>query len=295
LKFDRYGEVSVADVLADLKRYDGATLANPLEPEYNGGRNVAKLYANSGKPAIHSFAHGGKTYFLRANKPSSCEEDEPPDDSRLIKPYTISGGAIHWLKQVKHRCVLVPLCDFTARIRECIRWDDGAETTTHFVIEGETCEGRKLPAVEVPSSAFASLGWVTTHWTTDAFVFAGQSIRDHLRAAIQALSGSVNKRSVYGHLGWRKIEDKWYFLHAGGGIGATDRVDIEVRPEKPRMGLYHLGGHSGHSFSETTDDPKVADPLEGVKTPVEDEHAHAKNLDPYGEKKGVFGNYRGIG
>jgi hypothetical protein len=302
LKFDRYGWVSVADVMGDLPRYDGATLADPLEPEYNGGRNVAKFYTNNGKPVIHSFAHGDKTYFLRTGKPHFCEEDEPPEwtregppdeayddgqynDSRLIKPYTVSKGAIHWLKRVKDGCVLVPLCDFTARIKECIHWDDGAETTAHFVIQGETCDGRRLPAVEVPSSAFASLSWVTTHWTTDAFVFAGQSIRDHLRAAIQALSGGVNKRSVYGHLGWRKIEDKWYFLHAGGGIGATDRADIEVRPDKLRMGLYHLGGHSGHSVSENIYRPEVSDPFEGVGAPPQDDHAHAENLDPIGEKK----------
>jgi hypothetical protein len=289
LKLDRHGWVSVGDVLADLKRYDGATLADPLEPDYNGGRNVAKFYTNKGKPVIHSFAHGGKTYFLRTGKSpegiQEADEDDEDNDSKMMKPYIISKGAIHWLKQVKHGCVLVPLCDFTARIKECIRWDDGAETTTHLVIEGETCEGKKLPAVEVPSSAFPALTWITTHWATDAFVFAGQSIRDHLRAAIQALSGEVNKRNVYGHLGWRKIGDEWYFLHAGGGLGATDRADIEVRPDKPRMGLYHLGGHKGHSGSENIYRTEVSDPLEGVNAPAKDDHAQAKNLDPIYEKK----------
>jgi hypothetical protein len=49
------------------------------------------------------------------------------NDSKLIKPYTVSKGAIHWVKQVRDGCVLVPLCDFTARIKECIHWDDGAK------------------------------------------------------------------------------------------------------------------------------------------------------------------------
>jgi hypothetical protein len=61
LKFDKYGWISVADVMADLPKYDGATLADPLEPYYNGGRNVAKFYINNGKLVIHSFAHGSKT------------------------------------------------------------------------------------------------------------------------------------------------------------------------------------------------------------------------------------------
>jgi hypothetical protein len=81
-------------------------------------------------------------------------------------------------------------------------------------------------------------------------------------------------------LGWRKIGDEWYFLHAGGGLGATDRADIEVRPDKPRMELYHLGGHTGHSFSENIYRPEVSDPFEGVKTPVEDDHAPDENLGP---------------
>jgi P4 family phage/plasmid primase-like protien len=65
LMFDKWGAVTVADVLREPGRYDKATLADPLEPDYNGGRNIARFYANEGTPYIHSFAHGGKLYRLR--------------------------------------------------------------------------------------------------------------------------------------------------------------------------------------------------------------------------------------
>ena len=57
-------------------------------------------------------------------------------------------------------------------------------------------------------------------------IFAGQGKKDHLRAAIQMLSGAVpRRRTVYGHLGWRRIGDHWAYLHSGGAIRAGGALD----------------------------------------------------------------------
>jgi hypothetical protein len=66
LQFDDVADpVTVAAVLADPARYDGCTLADPLEGiEY--GRCKAKVMRRSdGTPWIHSFAHGRAVYALR--------------------------------------------------------------------------------------------------------------------------------------------------------------------------------------------------------------------------------------
>jgi hypothetical protein len=57
--------ITVADVLADPARFDGETLADPLEgPEYGTGK--AKVMRRpDGEPWIHSFAHGRTVYELR--------------------------------------------------------------------------------------------------------------------------------------------------------------------------------------------------------------------------------------
>lgn len=56
---------TVADVLADPARFDGATLADPLEG-IDYGRNKAKILRRSdGSPWIYSLAHGQTTYLLR--------------------------------------------------------------------------------------------------------------------------------------------------------------------------------------------------------------------------------------
>jgi hypothetical protein len=67
LPFDdnEFAGCTVADVLADPDRFEGATLADPSEgPDY--GRCVAKILRRpDGTPWIHSFAHGRTVYELK--------------------------------------------------------------------------------------------------------------------------------------------------------------------------------------------------------------------------------------
>ncbi len=74
--------VTVAEVLDDGANYDGMSLADPLEPEYDGGSMTkAKFFWNNGKPIIHSYAHGSIKYrFKRFEK-------EPIDINGADSPY----------------------------------------------------------------------------------------------------------------------------------------------------------------------------------------------------------------
>jgi hypothetical protein len=67
---------TVADVLADPARFEGATLADPIEGiEYGIGK--AKVLArHDGTPLINSFAHGGAVYRLQLD-----DEDELSDEA----------------------------------------------------------------------------------------------------------------------------------------------------------------------------------------------------------------------
>ena len=57
-------QVSIGEILADPNQYHGMETKDPLEPEYNNGRTVGKLYLNGQSPNLHSFAHGGRNYKL---------------------------------------------------------------------------------------------------------------------------------------------------------------------------------------------------------------------------------------
>jgi len=140
-------------------------------------------------------------------------------------------GMIAWRKETRDGSVPVPLCNFTAQIVAEEVTDDGAERRTVLAIEGAMPNGRRMPCARVSAERFTSMSWVTEAWGTAPVLFAGQGKKDHLRAAIQMLSGDVPTRTVYGHLGWRRIGDSWAFLHSGGSIhadGALDAIEVDT-------------------------------------------------------------------
>ena len=66
---------TVGDVLADPERFEGETLADPLEGVAYG-RCVAKIMRRAdGTPWIHSFAHGRTIYELKHDATSRAQGD----------------------------------------------------------------------------------------------------------------------------------------------------------------------------------------------------------------------------
>ncbi len=85
------------------------------------------------------------------------------------------------------------------------------------------------------------MNWVTTNWGTSPVICAGQGTKDHLRVAIQLLSGEVPKHVVFKHVGWRKIGNAWFYLHGNGAIGPEGPDDaIHVQTSDSRLGCYRL-------------------------------------------------------
>jgi len=76
LNFDKYGTVSIGEVLENLEKYDQATGADPQEPEL--GKCKGKFYANGNdqKPCFNSFAHGGIKYLLHAESVNDESSEE---------------------------------------------------------------------------------------------------------------------------------------------------------------------------------------------------------------------------
>jgi hypothetical protein len=143
--------------------------------------------------------------------------------------YFVSEGEICKWKVVDRMLVPDPLCNFSAQIEEYINYNNGAENTSYFSIKITLKDGRPLPKIVVPEKQFLSMSWVNEKWPRGTIVNAGNGVKDHLRAAIQTLSGDIPQRDIFSHLGWRKICNDWVYLHRGGAIGEDGLVDgIEV-------------------------------------------------------------------
>ena len=54
----------VSVILDNPYQWHGCLTKDPVEPEYDGGRYVGKLFLMGPRPTLHSFAHGGQTFRL---------------------------------------------------------------------------------------------------------------------------------------------------------------------------------------------------------------------------------------
>ena len=148
-------------------------------------------------------------------------------------------GVVFW-KSTKEGPVAVPLSNFSARIVYEIIRDDGVETTHSYVIEAEQ---RGLPnrTVEVAASEYAGMTWVARELGASSIIVAGFSQKDHLRVAIQVLSGDIETRTIYAHTGWRQVGDRYVYLHGAGAIGKDGPVaDIQTDLSSQGLGGFEL-------------------------------------------------------
>lgn len=166
--------------------------------------------------------------------------------------YFVEGGCTWYRKLSSNGKTPIKLCNFTARITEEISLDDGSgRPTIAFVLKGNSEEGTPLPEVTVMAAEFDSLRWVALSWGTRAIIYAGQSIREHLRTAIQVMSGHPPKRRVLEHLGWTRHEGESVYLHAGGALGSGGLIPgVEVRLDG-RLRLYDLPAPASESDLES--------------------------------------------
>lgn len=129
------------------------------------------------------------------------------------------------------------LCNFVARPTKEITRDDGQEVEKKLCIEGVLSSGKPLAAIELPITEFASMNWVLTKWGVQASIKAGNNKKDMCRDAIQSMAQNIEKKLIYTHLGFRKLEEgRWVYLYSGGCIGAED-ISVEIEKALSRYTL----------------------------------------------------------
>lgn len=129
-----------------------------------------------------------------------------------------------------------PIANFVARVTKEITKDNGVESKIYQQIEGHILDGPKLPTLTIPSELFSSLSWLAS-WGVRAIIDPGFSNKEHARHAIQILSKECERETLFSHLGWRKIDGKWVYLHANGAIG-NDHIKVEL--ENDALNKYEL-------------------------------------------------------
>lgn len=144
-----------------------------------------------------------------------------------VEDYRETAQGVLWLKATREGTVEVPLCNFTARIVTECEEDDGVEVRRTFDIA--VTQGARTATVRIPWERFNAVNWPIEALGADAAIVPGPMARDHVRFMTQLFSQGAPRRTRYAHLGWRKINEQWAYLHAGGAIGEAGSVPaIEV-------------------------------------------------------------------
>lgn len=179
---------------------------------------------------------------------------------------------------------LTPITNFDARINAELTVTDGVESHIELEIIA-TVEGVERFAT-MKAEEFANLDWVIPLLGSKAVIYAPNNIREHARVAIQVLSKPI-RRIVYTHLGWVKHEGQWWFLHAGGAIGATTAInwviDANGCPQPKVMQFKQIGemGSQGTAISENDTAismrVRAPEPLQLFQLPPPPDQAALKN------------------
>jgi hypothetical protein len=89
LPFDdpKLADKTVGDVLANPDRFEGETLADPLEGVDYGPCKAKVMRRADGTPWIHSFAHGRTTYELKHDAASVCKAMEKAAKEEVVTTF----------------------------------------------------------------------------------------------------------------------------------------------------------------------------------------------------------------
>lgn len=146
------------------------------------------------------------------------------EGERESLPYEESGGGFIYHKDTPNGVTTVSLTNFVAYIVRDTEEDDGADTKRVLTVKAQI--GDAVRCFDVSGPRFQSMQWVLENLGTKAVVYPGRE--PHARTAILMLSKDVEQQRVITHTGWREIDGGWFYLHAGGAIGA-DGVDTGIR------------------------------------------------------------------
>jgi hypothetical protein len=150
------------------------------------------------------------------------------------------------------------LADFVAYIERKDIEDDGDHRSDaeglellerlryHLVIQ----QGAQTARHTVTAAAFHAMRWPPEVTALDLIVAGGTSVRDYLREAIELASrevarqrhpegeGVIPRHTVYVHTGWRRVDGRHVYLHAGGGVGeegVVPGVEVRLAPQLGRL------------------------------------------------------------
>jgi hypothetical protein len=156
-------------------------------------------------------------------------------------------GKIEWKEgykdgQIVFEPVLKHICNFVAwPIREILKDSGSGEPEKFLELQGLLQGGAPLRPKVISLTDFLekTSSCIGMAWGVEAGIKPNRE--KDLRYALQLMASGLPKTTIYTHLGWRKINGSWAFLHAGGAVG-SEAVEVEI---SDRLRKYSLPEETG--------------------------------------------------
>jgi hypothetical protein len=215
----RYGDLEYTDVLDPFKAIARDRYVEHLATEWDIEDSDQLKHV---KRLLVERAEEADALAERAAAAAAAVVDPSPAADVLV-PYRLTPSGLIYLRRTSDGDRVIHLTNFEARIMTDVAEDDGVEICHTFEIEAKL--GDRTRRFLVPASQFSAMNWAIENLGAEAVVYAGQGTKDHARAAVQLLSGTIPTLKVYKHLGWTEHNGQPVYLHAGGAIGKDGVVD----------------------------------------------------------------------
>lgn len=151
------------------------------------------------------------------------ETDELPVvcDEEQTKPKNIFAGTSYFWDgenfQVKTKDGSKYLGNFYLKVNKEIVKDNGITTEKFYELEPIT-QGAKLAPRMVSSKNINNLNFLTDFWGLILRPAIMYNIDKLYLDSLRAQYGNIPCMTIYSHTGWKKIDGRWVFLHAGGAV-----------------------------------------------------------------------------
>ena len=118
------------------------------------------------------------------------------------------------------------LGNFYLKVTKEIIKDKGTTVDKFYELEPIT-QGAKLAPRMVSSKNINNLNFLTDFWGLILRPAIMYNIDKLYLDSLRAQYGDIPCMTIYSHTGWKKIDGRWVFLHAGGAIGCDEDDKLE--------------------------------------------------------------------
>lgn len=222
----RRQKIVLIDAAGRIAHLDTFDLTSDLARErfLKGARAALNGSADLARRELRMIAANIETILPEQPRMSASHED--------AMPYTITDRGIYYERYVPNAPAPIEthIANFGAKITADILVNDGTEERREY--ELDVWQGELRRTVKTTAKAFPTLTWLEAIGSS-AVVFPGAKHSEHALAAIQ-LTSRPERRLVFGHTGWRQLEDgSMGFLTAAGaltGDGLREEISVHLEP-----------------------------------------------------------------